>query len=74
MKQLLADVLKKYRAEKQITQWALGQQCDIFPQTISDIEAGRHEPSFGKARNLARVIHFDLADIILLSELKKEPC
>jgi putative transcriptional regulator len=60
--------VKRYRAERTLSQAALGQALGVSRQTINAIETGRYLPSLPLAIGLARFFETTVENLFHLDE------
>lgn len=68
MAKAFATVLRKYRAQKKITQETLAERADIASKMVSLIERNQRNPSLNVADSIARGLGIPLAQMIKEAE------
>ncbi len=63
-----AEVLRKYRTEKKITQESLAEKADITSKMVSLIERGEINPSLNLMDSIAQGLGVSLAEMIKEAE------
>jgi XRE family transcriptional regulator, aerobic/anaerobic benzoate catabolism transcriptional regulator len=61
---VLGERVKRARATAGLTLKALGERCGLSPRFLSEVEAGRANPSIGSLRELARALDADLLGLL----------
>ena len=65
---MVRNKIKEYREAKHMSQGALALKCGLGQSTVSEIEAGKHEPTIGVALLLARALGVAVGAIFELKE------
>ncbi len=68
MAKAFATVLRKHRAQKQMTQETLAERADIASKMVSLIERNERNPSLNVADSIARGLGVSLAQMIREAE------
>jgi transcriptional regulator with XRE-family HTH domain len=68
MAKAFATVLRKYRAQKEITQETLAERADIASKMVSLIERNERNPSLNVADSIAQGLGIPLAQMIKEAE------
>lgn len=63
---MIANQIKEYREQKNLTQEQLAEAVSVSRQTIVAMEKGNYEPSLGLAMKLARYFRLAVEDIFVL--------
>ena len=61
---VLARNLKKYRAEKNLTQQALAERLNVSPQSVSKWECGQSVPEIDKLCSVAEILEVSLDALV----------
>ena len=72
MAKSFAAVLRKYRAEKKITQEMLAEKADIASKMVSLIERGERNPSLNVADSIAQGLGISLAQMIKEADVMRK--
>jgi len=64
----LGAAIRALRERASLTQAALDERAELRPQSISAIEAGRHEPTWGDLRRIAKGLEVPLGRLLELVE------
>lgn len=64
----LGAAIRALRERAGLTQAALGERAELPPQSISSIEGGRHEPTWGDLRRIAEGLEVPLERLLELVE------
>lgn len=65
MKEIIGDIIRKYRTEKNMTQESLAEEASISLRFLQNIEAGDHAPSFVTLFQLSKALGITPDKIIL---------
>ena len=60
----LARAISKLREEADLSQASLAQKADLTPTSIGEVESGKHEPTYGTMRRLARGLGISLPELV----------
>jgi transcriptional regulator with XRE-family HTH domain len=69
----LGAAIRTLRERAELSQAALGARAELQPQSISSIEAGQHEPTWGDLRRIARGLEVPLEKLLELVERLEAP-
>ena len=64
----LGAAIRALRERAGLSQAALGERAGLPPQSISAIEGGRHEPTWGDLRRIAQGLEVPLEKLLELFE------
>ena len=74
MARAFATILRKHRAQKQITQETLAERADIASKMVSLIERNQRNPSLNVADSIAQGLGISLAQMIKEAEAIRKKC
>jgi len=64
----LAEAIRRFRMQRQMSQEQLGLDAGLHPTWISRIESGQINPKWGNVKAIARVLGVRLSDLAALAE------
>lgn len=64
----LGAAIRKLRTERGLSQEDLAHEADVTTSTVSTIERGRSNPTWGTVRSIAEALGVDLKDLAALAE------
>lgn len=68
---MLKNSVRMHRANRGLSQSALGEQSGVTRQTVAFIEKGEYSPSVALALRLAHVLDVSITELFWLEENKK---
>ena len=64
----LGQAIRQLREKRGLSQEDLAHEADITTGTLSKIERGRSNPTWGTVKNIARALDASLTDVARLAE------
>jgi transcriptional regulator with XRE-family HTH domain len=64
----LGNAIRELRAKRGVSQEDLAHDADVTTSTLSTIERGRSNPTWGTVKGIARALDVSLAELAALAE------
>lgn len=68
LKELVAFNIKYYRYVNNLSQEKLAEKCSLSSRYLTDVERGKHSPTFDKLELIAKAL--DIEPYVLLQKIK----
>ena len=70
LKELVAFNIKYYRYVNNLSQEKLAERCSLSSRYLTDVERGKHSPTFDKLELIAKAL--DIEPYVLLQKIKPD--